>query len=233
MDEEGFTAFMKKNRRSENTIKSCIEFTKAFESYLEDYAGGKSLEEANRENLKGFVVRSEEASQSANRFLWGIGYYYDYISIPDMRRAAGELRGKKIKRQPLALKKFRGVKKDNVEKLLAIGIKDVREMLHAGRKKSDRQALSAKSGVPLDAIVEFVRLSDLARIPGLKNIRARLYYEAGVDSIEKLAKWDPEELRLMLIEFVEKSGFEGTAPWPKEARHAVETAKKLPPIVEY
>ncbi len=146
---------------------------------------------------------------------------------------ARDLRGKKIKRQPLALKKFQGVEPEYVEKLLAIGIKDVNNMLQEGRTKSDRETLSKKSGVPIDVILEFVKLSDLARIPGIKNIRARLYYEAGVDSIEKFAEWDPEELRVMLIDFIEKTGFEGLAPWPKEAQSAVETARRLPKIVEY
>jgi hypothetical protein len=233
MDEKGFRAFMKKNRRSKNTIKRCVEFIKTFETYLTDFAGGKTLEQASREDLEDFAVWAEEEFESVNRYLWGIGYYYEYISNPDVRRAAGELRGKKIKRQPLALKKFRGVKKEHVEKLLAIGIKDVGEMLQAGRMKSERETLSKKSGVPVDVILELVKLSDLARIPGLKNIRARLYYEAGVDSIEKLAAWDPEELRAMLIDFVAETGFEGIAPWPKEAKGAVETARKLQRLVEY
>lgn len=233
MDEKGFSDFMKKNRRSENAIKSCVEFIKTFESFLMDFKGGKKLEDVSREDLEDFAVWGEEEFKSINRYLWGIGYYYEYISNPDMCRAAGELRGKKIKRQPLALKKFRGVKTEHVEKLLAVGIKDVSEMLQAGRTKSEREALSKKSGVPLDMILELVKLSDLARIPGLKNIRARLYYEAGVDSIERLAAWDPKELRAMLVDFVEKTGFEGIAPWPKEARSAVKTAKKLPKMVEY
>jgi hypothetical protein len=87
--------------------------------------------------------------------------------------------------------------------------------------------------VPLDVVLELVKLSDLARIPGLKNIRARLYYDAGVDCIEKLAAWNAEELRAMLVDFVEETGFEGIAPWPKEAKSAVETARKLPQLVEY
>lgn len=233
MDETGFIEFMKKNRRSENTIKRCVGFIKAFEGYLKDYTGGVTLEGASRENLEDFALWAEVEYKSANKYLWGIGYYYEYISNQDMRRAAGELRGKEIKRQPLALMKFRGVNQEHVEMLLAIGIKDVSEMLQAGRTLRDREILSEKSGVPLDVIIELVKLSDLARIPGLKNIRARLYYEAGVDSIEKLATWNPEELRAMLVDFVEETGFEGIAPWPKEAQSAVETAKKLPQIVEY
>lgn len=78
-----------------------------------------------------------------------------------------------------------------------------------------------------------MKLSDLARIQGLKSVRARLYYDVGTDTVEKLAEWDPKELRAMLIKFVEKTGFEGIAPLPKEAEYTVETAKKLPKIVEY
>jgi len=93
--------------------------------------------------------------------------------------------------------------------------------------------LAEQTRVPLDAILEFVKLSDLARIAGLKSIRARLYHDAGADTIEKLAQWDPEELGAMLAAFVERTGFDGIAPLPKEARHAVENAQKLPKIVEY
>jgi len=109
----------------------------------------------------------------------------------------------------------------------------VEEMLPAGLTCNKRLELSAKTEIPVDAILEFVKLSDLARIPGVKGIRARLYYDAGVDTIEKMAEWDPKELREMLIEFVERTGFDGIAPLPKEAKFSVEKAKKLPKIVEY
>jgi hypothetical protein len=60
-----------------------------------------------------------------------------------------------------------------------------------------------------------------------------LYYDAGVDTVEKMAKWDPEKLRAYLEDYVKKTGFNGIPPLPKEALHTVETAKKLPKIVQY
>ena len=120
-----------------------------------------------------------------------------------------------------------------MQKLAAVGIENVEQMLEAGRTRSGRRELSAQTGIPHDAILEFVKLSDLARIGGVKNIRARLYHDAGVDTVEKMAQGDAEELRAMLIEFVERTGFDGIAPLPKEARHAVADAKALPKIVEY
>ena len=48
-----------------------------------------------------------------------------------------------------------------------------------------------------------------------------------------MATWDPEELRAMLIAFVERTDFSGIAPLPREARTAVEKARRLPKVVEY
>jgi len=106
-------------------------------------------------------------------------------------------------------------------------------MLELGKTRIGRQKLSDKTGIPAEAILEFVKLSDLSRIEGVKNIRARLYYDAGIDTVEKMAKWNPEKLRTYLVEFVKTTGFKGIAPLPKETEHTVETAKKLPKFVEY
>lgn len=67
----------------------------------------------------------------------------------------------------------------------------------------------------------------------MKGIRARLYCDAGVDTVEKLASWDPQELREMLIKFVEETGFDGIAPLPKEVRNTVESARVIERIVVY
>jgi hypothetical protein len=76
-------------------------------------------------------------------------------------------------------------------------------------------------------------LSDLARIGVVRSVRARLCYDAGIDTVEKFAKRDPVELRGYLMQLVERTGFHGMAPLPKEGRDAVEDARQLPKIVEY
>jgi len=109
----------------------------------------------------------------------------------------------------------------------------VEQMLKAGRTSGDRQKLAEETGVPYGAILELVKLSDLARIPGMKGIRARLYHDAGVDTLEKLAAWDPEKLRGMLEEWVAQTGFEGIAPLPKEVAFSVAKAQSLSKIIEH
>ena len=72
-----------------------------------------------------------------------------------------------------------------------------------------------------------------ARLPGVKGIRARLYYAAGVDSVEKLASFEPEALLILTSAFVRSSGFEGIPPLPKEISSTIANARKLARLVEW
>jgi hypothetical protein len=233
MDTEGFGKFLKRGGRSPSAIKRCLAHVKEFEAYLQAQKG-RGLDEASPADVADFATWIErEPKASAKTHLWAIRYYYEYTANEEVHHLASILRGERIKRTPFALGKFRGVNPEYVDRLAAAGISNVEQMLKAGRTPGDREALSAQTGVPLDAILEFVKLSDLARIPGMKGIRARLYHDAGVDTIEKLAAWDPEELGAKLTEFVGRTGFDGIAPLPKEVAFSVTTARRLPKIIEY
>jgi hypothetical protein len=137
------------------------------------------------------------------------------------------------KRNPFKLKGFRGVNPEYVERLATAGIKTAGQMLAAGQTAEKRAALAQDTGIPEEVILELVKLSDLARLPGVKGIRARLYYDAGVDCVDKMAAWEPEALLEMTAEFVERTGFDGIAPLPKEVSSTIANAKRLPRVVEY
>jgi len=128
---------------------------------------------------------------------------------------------------------FLGVNHQHTQALRKEGIFTSEHMLRAGRTKEGREKLMEKTGVPLSAILELAKLADLSRIIGLKRKRARLYYDASLDTLDKIAKWDPEEMQHMFVEFVERTEFDGAPPTPSEAAFAVKLAKYLPRIVEY
>ncbi len=136
------------------------------------------------------------------------------------------------KRNPFKLRDFRGVKPDFIAALEVHHIKNADQLLIAGRTRQQRASLAEVSGIPEDAIFELVKLSDLARLPGVKGIRARLYYDAGVDTVEKMADWEPEALRIVVTNYVVQTGFNGTPPLPKEVSSTIANAKKLPKIIE-
>ena len=234
MDQAGFERFLRRGGRSPSATSRCMRHVQEFEQFLLMHRDGRTLEKANATDLEIFVASIEsEPKASAKTHLWALRYYYEYTSNAEIRSLAASMREQRIQRTPFPLNKFRGVETEYADKLASAGVRNVSQMLEAGRTPQDRLALAKKTGVPLDAILEYVKLSDLARIPGTKGIRARLYYDAGVDTLENLAEWDPVELRAMVISFVERTGFDGIAPLPKEAASAIATAKRLPKVVEY
>jgi hypothetical protein len=189
--------------------------------------------EASPDDLEGFVRWIErEPKASANTHLWALRHFYDYESDEEMGQLAGVLRQQRIKEKPFPLKDFRGVDPEDLEKLAAAGIRTSDQMLQAGKTPAQRRALAETTGIPEARILEMVKLSDLARIRGVKGIRARLYYDAGIESVEQLAQMEPDELRATAVEFVERTGFDGVATLPAEARFTVEEARRLPKVVE-
>ncbi len=231
---EEFALFLKRGGRSKNAQSRAIKMLSEFKEFLYSNCQGKRLDEAGSNDIIAFVDAIErDSGKSAKTHLWALGYYYQFISNKELGRLVSDLRQDRIKRVPFAIGKFRGVNADHVKRLSQAGIENVDQMLDVAKTSIERKLLSEKTGVPLNAIVELVKLSDLSRMGAIKAIRARLYYDAGVDTPEKLASWDPSDLREMLNEFVKRTGFEGIAPLPKEVKSAVTKARELQRIIEY
>jgi hypothetical protein len=234
MDDESFDTYLKKGGRSDSATSRCIRSVDVFEKYIDENCDGRDLVDVSEDCLDRFVEWSDEQPKPATKtYLWALRYYFQYSADEDLSRYCSLLRQQRIKRTPFSLSGFRGVSEEHIKALETIGIKNINHMLAGGATRESRKTLSEQTGIPESAIVDLVRLSDLGRIQGIKSIRARLYVDAGVDSIEKLADSDPEELREDLIAFVKETNFDGIAPLPAELRSAVKKTTDLPKIVEY
>jgi len=238
MNADQFRAFLKRQGRSAGTIEQCVRFAGEFEAYLDEHRAGQSLDEAQPEDLEAFVSWKKKQHKSVNSYLWAVHRYYEYTSNEPMRRLATGMRQQEIARKrgtrsSLRLQDIQGVAAEHVEKLSAIGIVDVEGMLEAGRTREERKELSRGSGVPLAEVLELVHLADLTRIVDIKGVRVRLLYEAGVDTVEKVAGCDPAELRERLVELNEQRQIQGRHPTLVETRYWVTQAKDLPKVVEY
>ncbi len=238
MNEEEFRTFLKEQRRSQGTIEQCVRLTGEFGAYLGEHRVGIGLDDAHPEDLEAFVSWKKKQRKSVNSYLWAIHRYYEYTSNEPMRRLATDMRQQEIakgrgKRRSLRLKDIPGVAAEQIEKLAAIGIADVEGVLEAGRTKEEREELSRRSGVPLDEILELVKLADLTRIVDIKGVRVRLLYEAGVDTVEKVSTYDPEGLREKLIEVNEDRQILKRHPTLVETKYWITQAKALQQVVEY
>jgi hypothetical protein len=233
MDEAQFRKFLKRGGRSASVIERCVCLTREFESYLQLESSGRDLGSATAADLEAFVDQVEgKPKTSAKTHLWALAYYYEFTANAEMRSAAKSLRAMRIQRTPFSLSGFRDVNPKEIKALAAAGIRNIDQMLKAGASQDGRLRLSQETGLPLSSICDLVELSDLARIPGMKGIRARLYHDAGVRSARELAACDPGELRELLCRYVQETGFDGIAPLPKEVTFSIDYAKKLPPLVQ-
>lgn len=228
-----FARFLKKGGRSGSAAQRVQQYVREFETYLQTERH-KSLADVTDGDLQGFVDWIEQQPKaSAKGYLWGLRYYFEYTSDEALYDLAGMLRQARIKRRPFAIRDFRGVDAAAVEKLAAADIRNIEQMLEAGKTPAERAALAEQTGLTDAAILELVKLSDLARVPGIKGMRARLYHDAGINTLEKLAACDPDELLRRTTAFVEQTNFDGIPPLPAEIRYSIEKARQLPNIVEY
>ncbi len=235
MDQEGFRRFLKRMGKKEHVVDGLIAQAGRFEEYL-SRERQKGLDQAGEQDLLDYAaaLHAQNPRGSADR-VRGIALYYRFAGNQAMADLAAGMREKTIAktRRAFSLQDFRGIDPDHAARLRQAGIVNVEQMLVAGRTPENRQRLAQETGVPLEVILELVKLSDLSRLGGLKGIRARLYYDAGIETPAALARWEPEALRQMLVEFVEQTGFDGIAPLPKEVRNGVATARGLPSVVQY
>lgn len=234
MEAEQFERYLKRGGRSQSAVARCIMFVTEFEDYLRTSRNGTALEEAEPEDLIEFVKSLDREKKTKSKgYLWAIRYYYTFEDNPELSNLAGLLREERIERKPFLIIGFMGVNQVYIDALAEHDIRNIDQMLVAGATKLQRSSLAERTAIPHASILEIVKLSDLARIPGVKGIRARLYYDAGFDTVEKIAAIEPEKLRAEVVEYARASGFDGVPTLPAEAIYTVEKARTLPIIVEY
>ena len=227
MEEDSFIAFMKQAKKPSGTINGYAKSVRIFEEFLQSHRRRVGLHEANPEDLRAFVDWAAANNQNAYRHLWAIRTYYEYKKLADMEKSSWEFM-EFIQNETRRLGEFPKVDQDTVKKLSAIGISTVNQLLRKGSTPERRQALAESSGAPLDSISELFSLSQLSRLPGLKKVRGRLFYEAGLASLDAIAALDAGKIRSLLQDYIDRTGFRGVAPTVGEAEVAVTMAQFLP-----
>jgi hypothetical protein len=223
MDEKGFIDFMRKAKKSERAIQAHIAGVRVLEAFLENQ--DKTLENATPDDLRDFA-------ETGDVDVFGIWCFYEYTGNEALWTTASDL-WSKPNYEKFKLKEFMDIDLAAVEILKRHGITACPQMVAAGRTPQMRRDLARQTGIPEETILELVKLADQARIGGHKRIRARLFYNAGLDTLDKIAALGPEQVRQVLIEYIERTGFPGIPSTPKEATHSVILARHLPRLVEY
>jgi hypothetical protein len=234
MKKAEFRSYLKSRGKKDHVIDGLIHHVTEFEKHLQN-ASSKSLDQASSKDLQQFIEIAEKwQSGLAKKYCRGIALYYKFIDS-QLHLTASKYRESAISktRRNFPLKKLQRMNKNHIESLAAIGIKDTMQMLEACKTPSLRKKLARLTGIPQASILELTKLSDLTRLRAVKEVRARLYYDAGVDTVEKMARWNPEELGEFIEDFIKSSGFLGVSPQPKEIKSTIAEAGKLKSVIQY
>jgi hypothetical protein len=135
--------------------------------------------------------------------------------------------------KPVALKAFPGVAARHIESLAALGITQTRQLFERAMTKKERAALARAANVPGEVVLELVKLSDLARAGWVGPIFARLFYEAGADTVEKLVQCAPEALYAKLVAINAEQKLTKSHFTAKDVALCIEISKELPQAIEY
>ena len=233
MSVENFKLFLKEDKKDERTINDYVVRVERFLDYLNDVKK-ISIEKVQKQDLLDFFeyLKGKETSSTINRFTFAMTNYFKAANNQELYKAAGELNGQ-LSIEQYKLKDFLGVNKETIDKLANQKIRTANQMIEQGKTIQSRKQLSTETGISEEEILELVKLSNLARIGGLKSKRARLYYESGFDTIEKIAESTPDEIVKLQEKYVAESNFDGRASVLSEAEYSITLANYLPKIIEY
>jgi hypothetical protein len=230
MNEDAFRRFMKRDGRSESTIQESLTSLHSFAEYMNKT--GHSIHAATEKDLEEFASKIADERVIRN-MMHSLRYCFQFMENQGLTRKSIEIRGRYLKRTPFKLKDFVGIPTEVISKLKGAGLHNIYQLLGAGSTDMLRRDLSQQLDIPLHVIVELVKMCDLARIFGLKAIRARLYHDSGVDTIDKMSSMNPEELIQLTRSYIKKNNFNGIPPTPKEAEYTIKEAKSASRIVEW
>lgn len=231
--EEEFRKYLKRRGKKPSVVDRNTGALKIFISYLLEKRE-KELDDATTEDIDAFVNEIERKKQSAKGYLYILMNYFHFLANQELLHHTKALREERTKktRKIFPIKDFLKINQDHVKRLATIGIKNVNQMLAKGRTKKQREQLAKQLAIPEEAILELVKLSDITRLGYVKKKLSRLYYEAGLDSPAKIAKFEPQQLHAFFVKFVEESGWDGMVPNPADLVNNIQNARKLPNLVE-
>lgn len=118
-------------------------------------------------------------------------------------------------------------------KLKALGIRTTDALLDAASTVKGRKALSAKTGISEQLLLEWANVSDYMRIPGMGKAKIGLVRAAGVTTVRELAYRNPARLAQNMRDVNEKKKLVQLLPSEKAVGDLIAKARKLPPKITY
>ena len=119
------------------------------------------------------------------------------------------------------------------EKLIAIGIETVDQLLEKGADPKGRQAIEDATGIDHGRVLTWVNHADLFRVDGIGPQFSELLEAAGVDTVKDLRTRTAANRAAKMLEVNEEKHLTRRVPVEKELQKMIDCAKALEPKVTY
>lgn len=112
------------------------------------------------------------------------------------------------------------------------GIKTSSQILLKFKCHEEILRASEKYGIPYSEMYKIACLCDLMRLPGVKCVRAELYFNCNIRSITDMAKQDLINIKEYIYHYIEDTNSKKSVPLNKELKTQISWAKVMPIILE-
>ena len=119
------------------------------------------------------------------------------------------------------------------EKLIAIGIETVDQLLEKGADPKGRQAIEDATGIDHGRVLTWVNHADLFRVDGIGPQFSELLEASGVDTVKDLRNRNAANLAAKMLEVNEEKHLTRRVPVEKEIQKFIDIAKELEPKVTH
>jgi len=126
-----------------------------------------------------------------------------------------------------SLKELKSLDSNVLEIVLSQGYKKSSDILTMAFEKSE-QEMSKILGIGVFDVQRLVGLCQLMRLPGVKDTRASLYYDAGLKSISSFRESSYDEICEKISMYLTKTGSDKSMPLKKELLTQIAVSKILP-----
>ncbi|MHA2030718.1 MAG: DUF4332 domain-containing protein [Candidatus Kariarchaeaceae archaeon] len=137
-----------------------------------------------------YLLKRIRRDQGMRHYAHELKVPIEYMIILRRQLASYVPKAKPLKNLPFITKSHQPY----LDKLTSLGIKNTYHILHHGKTPSGREQLAKMTGAPIDFILTLVKYADVYRCGAIKDVRARMYVENGIDTAQKLHATDAKEL---------------------------------------
>jgi hypothetical protein len=174
----------------ENLANRYQRAAKDLDMFLREERGGKALEDAGLEDILAFEARFSQGAKENRCPYWFLYRLYVYLDNDQLAEEILKLNGENP--VPIEIKTFRNVPLEYRKSLSTAGIKTIMDLLAAARTPAERQSLAETTGIPVEGLIEIVKLADMRRMLGMRRMEELI--GIGIDTLEKLAQQDPQDI---------------------------------------